>query len=65
MEEESKQKMVKMERTVGTKKKSSDGLTVARAYRPPWSLLPEAVDESHNEPNFHLLSIHYPLGQFM
>ena len=41
-------------RTVGTKKKSPDGLTVARAYRSPGSLLPETVGELPNEPNLHL-----------
>ena len=32
----------------GTKKKSPDGLTVARAYRPPGSLSHELVDELPN-----------------
>ena len=37
-------------------KKSPDGLTVARANRPPQSELPEAVDELPNDPNLHNLS---------
>ena len=51
-EEQGKQKIVKMGRsTAGTKKLSLDGLTVARAYHPPGSLLPKAVNELHNKPN--------------
>ena len=33
------------------KKKSPDGLTIARTYRPPGLLLPETVDELSDEPN--------------
>ena len=34
--------------------RSPEGLTIARAYRPPRSLVFEAVDELPNEPNLHL-----------
>ena len=43
-----------LEGSKGSTKKSPDGLTVARAYRPSGSLLPEAVDELPTEPNVHL-----------
>ena len=54
-EDEGEKRRVKMERnTMGAGKKMSDGLAVARAYRPQWSLLPEAVDELPDEPNLYL-----------
>ena len=37
--------------TAGRKKINRDGLTVARAYRPIRSLLPEKVDELPIKPN--------------
>ena len=44
-----------MERsTADTKKRRPDGLTVARAYHPPGSVLQEAFEELPNEPNLHL-----------
>ena len=40
----------------GINKKKARGLTVARDYHPPGSLLHEAVDESLNEPNIKVKS---------
>ena len=48
-EEDGKRKRAKMERSkVGAKKINPDGLTIARAYRPQGSILPQEVDELHN-----------------
>ena len=44
---------------------SPDGLTMARAYRPPGGVLPEEVDEFSNQPSLHLqyvYCIHYDHG---
>ena len=51
-----------MEKSTEGTKKSPDGQTIARAYRP--ELLPEAMDELPNEPHLPtpIKSIHYPLG---
>ena len=48
--------------TADKKIRSPDGLTVAWAYGPPWSLLHEAVDELPNKPNIHLKVIYCTLG---
>ena len=47
----------------GTKyKRSPDGLSIARAYRPPRELLPKTVDDQvNNLTNLHLYSINYHL----
>ena len=49
-EEQGKRKRGKMKgRGRGHSKKSPDGLTIARAYSPTGSLLPETMDELPNE----------------
>ena len=50
------QKRVKIKSKVGTKK-SHNGLTIGRAYRPPgvaWMNSPEEMDELPKDPNPHL-----------
>ena len=57
IKEECQQKKVKFKELVSEHvKKSSDGLTVARANPLPGPLLPEAVDELPKELNQHLSS---------
>ena len=43
------------------KKRSSNGLTIARAYPPLWVAKPRVRDELPKKPNLHLQSIHCPL----
>ena len=51
---EGKKSWVNRESAPGTKKIISDCLIVARAYHPPGSLLPDAVDELRNDLNLYL-----------
>ena len=53
-----------MEKSKADKKKNADGQTIARAYRPPWSLRPEAVDELVRLEKYRFTSIHITIFTF-